>query len=190
MKDYKRRVLATMLVLGAIGGAGVLGTLSAFSSTTESGDNRFRAGTVALGDNDAGTAMYNVSNQKPGVDTVRCIQVSYTGSLDSDVRLYTTSTINASASNVNLKVEKGTSSGSTGFPDCGTFSSQATLYDGSLKGFDSRSSYAGGIAAYPGAETKWVTGDTLVFRFTLSVNDSGGGADSGLHTFTWEARNN
>jgi len=37
----------------------------------------------------------------------------------------------------------------------------------------------------------WAEDDTLVYRFTLSVQDDNAaqGASSGLHTFTWEARN-
>ena len=190
MRFPTRNLLLTLLVLIAIGGVSVFGTFSAFSSTSENTGNQFKAGTVVLGDNDSGAALYDVQNQKPNVDTVKCIQVSYTGSLDADVKLYTTSAINASASNINLTIEKGTSAGAGAFPDCGTFTSQATIYSGSLKNFgDTKNSYANGVAAYPGAATKWATGNSLVYRFTVSVNDSGSGADSGFHTFTWEARN-
>lgn len=190
MQQRKRKLLLTLLIVGATGSLAVFGTFSAFSATTENTGNSFAAGSVVLGDNDAGAAMYSVTNAAPNVDTVKCIQVSYTGSLDADVKLYTASTINASASSINLTVEKGTSSGSTGFPDCGTFTSQATLYSGSLTNFgDTKNSYANGIAAYPGSATKWANSDTLVYRFTLNVGDSGSGATSGTHSFTWEARN-
>ncbi|MCU0282148.1 MAG: CalY family protein [Acidimicrobiia bacterium] len=151
----------------------------------------FTAGTVTLTDNDSGAVLYSVSNQKPGVDTVKCIKLTYSGSLDADIKLYTPSTVNASAQYINLTIEKGTSDTAV-FPNCGTFTSQATVYSGTLANFAAtKSSYASGILAFPGAQTAWAQNDTLVYRFTLSVQDDNAaqGASSGLHTFTWEARN-
>lgn len=191
MIGRKRKWLLTLMVLGVTGSVAGLGTYSAYSSTTTNSGNRFVAGTVQIGDNDAGSAMYNVTNQKPNVNTVKCILVTYTGSLDADVKLYTTTnTIPAAAANLTLTIEKGTSSGSTGFPDCGTFTSQGTIYSGSLYDFQqTRNSYGSGVAANPGAATKWVTNDSLVYRFTVAANDNASGVDSGLHQFTWEAQN-
>lgn len=186
-----RKVLLTLLVVGVLGGVAVVGTLSAFSSTTTNTDNAFTAGTVTLTDNDSGAVLYSVSNQKPGVDTVKCIELTYSGSLDADVRLYTPSTVDASAQYINLTIEKGTSDTST-FPNCGTFTSESTVYGGTLADFAAtKNSYANGILAFPGAQTAWAEDDTLVYRFTLSVQDDNAaqGASSGLHTFTWEARN-
>ena len=192
-----RKLLLSLLVLGAAGAIAGAATFSAFSSTTTNSSgtgNKFAAGTVSLSDNDTGTHMYSVTNQKPGVDTVKCIQVTYGGSLDADVKLYTTTTtIPAAAANITLTIKKGTSTGGSGFPDCGTFTSQATIYTGSLYDFQqTKGSYANGVAAYPGASaTKWTGGgdESLVYQFTLAVNDNGAGVDSGLHQFTWEARN-
>lgn len=193
----KRKLLLSLLVLGAAGSIAGAATFSAFSSTTTNSSgtgNKFVAGTVTLSDNDAGTHMYSVTNQKPGVDTVKCIQVTYGGSLDADVKLYTTTTtIPAAAANVTLTIKKGISTGGTGFPDCGTFTSQATIYTGSLYDFQqNKNSWDDGVSAYPGAlATKWTgsASESLVYQFTLAVNDNGAGVDSGLHQFTWEARN-
>lgn len=186
-----RKVLLTLLVVGLLGGVAVVGTLSAFSSTTTNTDNSFAAGTVTLADNDSGAVLYSVSNQKPGLNTVKCIKLTYTGSLDADVKLYTPSSVNASAQYINLTIEKGTSDTAV-FPNCGTFTSESTVYSGTLANFAStKNSYANGILAFPGAQTAWAQNDTLVYRFTLSVQDDNAaqGASSGLHTFTWEARN-
>ena len=186
-----RKVLLTLLIVGLLGGVAVVGTMSAFSATTSNTDNSFTAGTVTLADNDSGAVLYNVSNQKPGVNTVKCIKLTYTGSLGADVKLYTPSTVNASSQYINLAIEKGTSDTST-FPNCGTFTAEATIYSGTLADFAAtKNSYANGIAAFPGAQTAWAQNDTLVYRFTLSVQDDNAaqGASSGLHTFTWEARN-
>jgi hypothetical protein len=189
--DRTRKLMLTLLVVGLVGTVATVGTISAFSSTTANSGNSFVAGTVILADNDSDAALYSVSNQKPGTSTVKCIKLTYTGSLDADVKLYTLSTVNASAQYINLTIEKGTSDTST-FPNCGTFTSEATIYSGTLSNFAStRNSYTNGVAANPGAATKWVQNDTLVYRFTVSVqdDDDAQGADSGSHDFTWEARN-
>jgi hypothetical protein len=188
--SYPRKVLLTLLVVGLLGGAAVVGTVSAFSGTTSNDGNSFSAGTVIIADNDAGSVLYNVSGQKPGQNTVKCIKLTYTGSLGADVKLYTPSSVNASAQYINLTVEKGTSDTAV-FPDCGTFNSESTIYSGTLANFAATAnSYANGIAAYPGSQTAWVQNDTLVYRFTLSVQDdpAAQGASSGLHSFTWEAQ--
>ena len=88
-----RKTLVTLLVLGVVGTLAGVGTFSAFSSTTDNTGNTFAAGTVYIGDNDAGSAMYNVTDQKPGDVTTKCIRLTYTGSLAADVKLYTSSTV-------------------------------------------------------------------------------------------------
>ncbi|HYH27450.1 MAG TPA: TasA family protein [Actinomycetota bacterium] len=188
-----RKMLLSLLVVGVLGTLAGVGTYAAFSGSTQSSGNRFVAGTVAIGDNDLDGALYELSAtpQKPGQNVVKCVKVTYTGNLDADVKLYTTSSVNAASQYVNLTVDKGTSDTST-FPNCGTFDSEATIFSGTLKGFaDTKNSYDNGIAANPGSSTKWSSGNSLVYRFTLSVQDvtAAQGADTGSHGFTFEARN-
>ena len=83
-----RKLLLTALTVTVVGSIVAFGTFSAFSSSTENPGNEFAAGSVAIDDNDLGTAIYNVSNQKPGDFKESCIKVTYTGSLASNVRLY------------------------------------------------------------------------------------------------------
>ena len=70
------------------------------------------AGTVAIGDSDAGTGkLYNALNQKPGSGNgpaAACIRVTYSGSLASSVKLYRSAVANGSQ--FHLKVERGGSS--------------------------------------------------------------------------------
>jgi predicted ribosomally synthesized peptide with SipW-like signal peptide len=193
-----RKMLITLLVVGVVGTLAGVGTFSAFSSTTANSGNSFDAGTVYLADNDSGSAMYTVSNAKPGTTVTKCIKVTYTGSLDADVHLYTTSTINAVGQYIDLTIDKGTLSGANTFPNCTNYVNETSnIYSGTLSNFAStKNSYANGINADPGAATKWVTNDYVVYRFTLTMQDnnlanggSGGALTSGLHDFTWEARN-
>lgn len=192
MRSNQRKLLLTLVVLGLLGSIAGWATFSAFSATTVNSNNSFAAGTVSITDNDAGGAMYSVSNKKPGDTAVACIQVTYTGSIDSSVKIYA-STIPAFGQYVNLLVETGT--GSPTFPSCTGFTPDAapTLYSGTLKAFaDTYTSFATGLADNPGAiATKWVTNDAVVYKFTLTLqdNNSANGGSTGTHSFTWEAQN-
>jgi predicted ribosomally synthesized peptide with SipW-like signal peptide len=194
--QLRRKILITIGLVALVTGVAGVGTFSAFSSTTSNSGNSFAAGTVHLTDNDSGLALYNVGVGAPGASVVKCIKLTYAGTLSADVKLYMTFSLGPLAGLVDLTVEKGTSSGAPVFPNCGTFSSEATLYSGTLAGFASaHGSYANGLAAYPGSQSAWNETDTLVYRITLSLQDdngANGGAtplSTGAHGFTWEARN-
>lgn len=181
----------TMLVLAVLGTAIGVATWSAFSSTTQNTGNTFQAGTVVLGDNDGETLpLYTLTGQKPGQNTVKCIKVSYTGTLDANVKLYATYAVPAGGQYVNLTIDKGTSDTSV-FPNCGTFTSEATIYTGTLSDFASKVDFGTGVGANPGAAPKWVANESLVYRFSVSVadNDSAQGLNIAAHGFKWEARN-
>lgn len=123
-------------------------------------------------------------------------KVTYSGSLDASVKVYTPSAVGALASSVNLKIEPGTQTTST-FPSCTGFSPDAgaALYEGTLASFASEhSGFANGVADNPGTvATKWSTGDSVVYRVTatLAANapDSAQGQSTGSHIIRWEAQN-
>jgi hypothetical protein len=186
-----RKLVRTVVVLALAGTVASIGAFSAFSSQTENSGNVVTAGTVNIADNDAGSAAYSMTNAKPGASTTSCIRVSYSGSLDANVKLYTPSTIGALGQYVNLKVEPGTQSSST-FPSCTGFTPDgAAIYDGALNAFPT--SYAGGVADNPGSTTKWITGDAVVYRVTATLSasapDSAQGQTTGSHVLRWEAQN-
>lgn len=191
----QRRVLFSAGILALL--AALIGaSWAAFSSSTSNPNNVFAAGTVNLGDNDAGSYMYNVSNQKPGIPVTKCIKVTYTGSLPATVKLYATA-VGVLGNYVNLTITPGT--GNTTFPDCTGFTPDAggAIYTGTLKGFtDAYSNYDSGLLDNPGSTaTSWVTNDAVVYQFALTLQDdnaANGGAtplSTGTHSFTWEARN-
>jgi predicted ribosomally synthesized peptide with SipW-like signal peptide len=171
MTARHRKILRTLLLIGGTSALAGVGTFSAFSSTTTNSGNSFAAGTVFIDDNDAGSAMYTLSNQVPGTTVERCIKLTYGGTRAADVRLYTpTASVGTVADYVNLTVEKGTLAGNPAFPGCGApgdFTAQgAPLYSGELDDFvTAKNSYANGIPAFPGAQTQWNQNDTLVYRF-------------------------
>lgn len=194
-----RKLLLTLLVLGIAGSALSVGVFSAFSDSTSNTGNQFTAGSVTIGDNDANAAMFNnVTGGKPGAaNTVqRCIKVTYSGSLDSDVKLYTTdASLGTLAPYVDVTIEKGSFPGAppanfgcTGY----VADSGGAIYTGTLSNFRSTyNSWANGLGHNPGSATKWVQNDSLVYRFAYTVqdNNSAQGLTTGLHSFTWEARN-
>lgn len=186
-----RKILLSVLVIGVLGSIVALGAFSAFSSSTTNPGNSFSAGTVDISDNDAGSAMYQLTNQKPGVATDRCIRVTYSGSLDSAVKLYS-SAVGAGAQYVDLTVTPGTQ-GAAAFPSCAGFSASGpAIYTGTLASFaSSHSSWADGLTAPGPLAAAWSTNDEVVYRFSVSLQDDNAaqGAVSGTHSFTWEAQN-
>jgi hypothetical protein len=80
----------------------------------------------------------------------------------------------------------------TTFPNCTGFTSEATIAPaGTLQAFKgARSGWANGVQAAPGAQASWNTGDSLVYRFTVQMQNSFAAQGlTGLVGFTWEARN-
>ena len=137
-----------LLALGAVVVVAALvagyATYSAFSSATATSGSSFAAGTVAIGDNDAGGAMLSLNAAVPGDSTTGCIKVTYTGSLPATVRLYGTVT-GGLAPYLTLTVTRGTET-APAFPSCSTFSADATNYIGSGPGVV----YSGLLSAWPG----------------------------------------
>jgi len=123
-------------------------------------------------------------------------QVTYTGSIDADVHIYTTSTIGSLGQYVDLTITPGTQATST-FPSCTGFTpdSGGALYTGTLQNFGTaKGSYANGVVDNPGTSaTKWVANDSVVYQVTATLQSSAPdvaqGLTTGAHTFTWEARN-
>ena len=171
------------------------GAFSAFSSTTTNAGNSFASGTVVLADNDANAAMYQLTNQKPGVTTDKCITVTYTGSLDADVKLYSGSTLGTLGPYVDLTVTRGTQATPT-FPDCAGFVADAVspvLFTGTLAGFTAaHSDHDTGLATYPTGLGKWTSAaGTVAYKFSVGVkdDDAAQGLATGSHDFVWQARN-
>jgi camelysin-like metallo-endopeptidase len=191
MQGKMRKIVGSLLVIGVASAIGGLGAYSAFTATTSNSGNTFAAGTVTITDNDAGAAMYSVSDRKPGDTVTQCIKVTYTGSLDADVKLYTSSVIGSLGQYVDVQVRPG--SGSPTFPGCTGFTPDAAdIYNDTLANFPT--SYGSGILdAGPGSNTKWITNDAVVYRFTLTLQSSAPsaaqGQTTGSHAFVWETRN-
>jgi len=194
--NKSQKLLASALVVGVLGSVVALGVFGLFSATTQNSGNEISSGTVAISDNDAGSAMFNITNAKPGDSWTRCIKVLYNGSLPADVKLYEVGGGGPLSPYLKLKLEQGTQSEAT-FPSCTGFSPDATNGSGTLyegPGFGSiGSSWETGAPVVPFGKTAWNPGETLVFRATLTLNSEAPeiamGNTTGSFTIVAEARN-
>jgi len=188
----KQKLLLTVMVVGLGGALAGFGVFSAFSSTTSNPGNTFAAGTVSLSDNDGSSAMFATTKAKPGVNYDKCIKVTYAGTLDATVKLYVDS-ISADGSKVNVDIHKSTVAGQASDADCtGFVADGAAIYTGTLAAFGTaHSDWANGLAANPGAATKWAQNDALSYRLRLTVPDDNANQGASISAFelTWEAQN-
>jgi len=186
-----RKILGGLLVVGLTAAISGAATSAAFSSSSANAGNSYAAGTVRLTDDDAAAAMWGVTGLLPSATVVRCIRVTYSGTLAAIVRIYATSVADPLDQYLTLAIEKGTMPSATAFPNCTGFSTEATIYAGSLQTFrNTQTSFGTGATAFPGTQTQWNNGDALVYRLTVTVGSST--ASQGLTSnegFTWEARN-
>jgi predicted ribosomally synthesized peptide with SipW-like signal peptide len=190
------KLLITAVVLGLVGVVGGMGTWSAFSDTTANAENSFESGTVKIEDDDDGSAMFSLSGMRPEDPTVsRCIDVTYTGSLDSKVRMYGTTGGNGLADYLNVKVIRGEKN--SGFSGCGDFVADSAnyigqgagvVYNGTLAGF-ADSYAAAGSDPTSGAPETWSEGEDHAYRIEVSVKDDNDAqGKTASQTFTWEAQ--
>jgi predicted ribosomally synthesized peptide with SipW-like signal peptide len=191
-----RKILLTLLVLGAFAAVSGTATFSAFSSQTTSTANAFAAGTVQITDNDAAAAMLSLANAQPGASDTSCVLVTYSGSLSSTVSLYG-SIAGALAPYLTLTITRGDDP-TPGFDDCTGFAPDSTDYIGSGAGivyqgalFAFPANYGAGIVdPIPASPETWTTGEAHTYRFAVTVvDDNAAQGQSASASFTWEARN-
>ena len=191
-----RKLVATLFVLGIVGAFAGVGSYSAFTATTGNTGNSFAAGTVAIEDNDSGTAMLSLANAKPTDSDTSCIKIRYTGSLASSVRLYG-SVSGTMTSYMTLTVTRGTDS-SPSYDSCSNFTADATnylglgngvVYQGALSSFPAN--YAAGIVdPHSGSPESWTTNEEHSYRFVVTLNNNNAAqGTTGNAAFTWEAQN-
>jgi hypothetical protein len=198
MARRKRKLLLSLLIVGALGSVASWGMYSAFTATTTNSGNTITAGSVKISQHSGAVAFYaRSSDVGPGASNaiVRCVRVKYEGSLPASVKLYVTpAPSNATA--FHLKVERG--SGLTTLDNtmsCAGFTSSSTPFEDTLDqlgtSFDDADAVDGKASG-----AAWSANHEVDYRFTISVvDDSTPNAhtttqSSGSHAFVWEARNN
>lgn len=191
-----RNLLATIVVLGLLVAAVGSAVFSAYTSVASNDGNTFTAGTIALTDNDSGSALFNVQGFTPGDTFVRCIQVSYasTGGVQSSVRFFGQTGGNGLDEFLDVRVRRGTTTAVNPSGDCAGFTPDAVDYNGDGNGVIVNSTlrafpddYATGIVD-PAAS--WSAGASAVYEIAISVQSSplAQGLDA-TQDFSFEARN-
>ncbi|MBA2349842.1 MAG: hypothetical protein H0V81_16310 [Solirubrobacterales bacterium] len=192
------KVLATAALLGLLGTAGGASTLSALNDTTANPGNSFVSGTVEIADDDAGTAVASFSNGRPGTTTTGCVNVTYTGTLPSTVRLYGTTTGTGLDAYLDLKITRGKITQTPAAGSCTTFTADSTdygnggagiVYNGLLSGLGSTA--ATGIAdPRASAPTTWGAGDVRAYKVQVTLrNEASGQGKNATTSFSWVAEN-
>lgn len=194
----KRKLLLSLLVVGAVGSVAGWGTYSAFTATTTNSGNAITAGTVKIGQHAGAVALYAPSGHVgPGAANAitRCVRVKYEGSLAASVKVYVTPAPSNSTA-FKLKVERG--SGLTTLDNtmsCAGFSASSTAFDDTLDQLGTSYAAANALDG-KAAGAAWNENDEVDYRFTISVVDDStpnarvNALSSGSHSFAWEARNN
>lgn len=173
-----RLLVALLVVAVAAVASGV--TYAALVGATTNPGNSLRVGSVALTDNDAGSAMLGMASAPGGTTDTSCMNVTSTGTLPATVREYGDPS-GALAPYLTLTVTRG--SGASTFDSCAGFTADTVnyagagpgvLYRGPLSGYPSSwasglvdpgdqdragSTYASTVLADPGLVSYWRLGD-------------------------------
>jgi hypothetical protein len=200
--EHRRRgrsLNALALQLGAVALSFILIALlvvtssrAAFVAQNDNVTNQVTAAAVDLTDNDSGNAMFtNVTGLMPGTSVSKCIDVTYTGTVDPlPVKLYaTTPPTGTLQTYLDLTIDVADDNADA-FGTCTNFGvpgGSTNVYTGTLQNF---------ATAYPsytlGRPTTWDptgTGQTKTFRFTISVQDNPlAEGQTSTFGFSWETR--
>lgn len=192
------KLAATIAVLAGCAVLASAATWSNLNATATNPSNSFVAGTVLIGSNSGSSAVLSLTNAKPGAVSTGCINVTYTGTLPSTVKLYGTGSGTGLNQYLTLVVTRGTFSGTPAAGSCTGFTADSTNYIAQGAGVI----YSGTLAAWPasastalvdptaGSPATWTTNNSHGYQFqvTLQSNAAGQGL-TGSETFTFEADN-
>ena len=168
-----RRMAAAALVFGLIAAPAAQSTWSAFSSRVSHNNNTFTAGTVVLTDNTTdGSTILTASNMKPGDTVQACLALTYSGSLQADVKSYVAISGTGLDQYLTYTVTEGTfsatqASGSTACTNFSALSSNATWGTGNLSAYPT--TYAAGLQS--ANNTLWSPNTTRAIRIDLVLQD-------------------
>ena len=194
--ESSKKVLLSLLVLVVVAGLIIFGINAAYVATTTNPNNSVSAGSVEISDNDSDTALYSVSNRKPGDSVSKCIRVTYTGSLQSTVRFYRSAFTGGTGLEpyLNLKLERADSGTVTDYATCAGFDSTPTTeYNGTLGALGTSFTDAAAVPLEDAAGgAVWDQNDAVDYKVTATLLDDNGGNGkaTGTHAFVWEAQNN
>ncbi|QQD75052.1 hypothetical protein I8920_09215 [Curtobacterium sp. YC1] len=178
--------IALPLAVVASGALIATASYAAFSSNTDNAGNSWRTGAVALTDDDQGVAMFDVDDLVPGSSGTNCITVTAETTNASTVKFFVDEQTDTDSlgTHLDVQVERG-SLGTAG--DCGTFTSAASVHDGSLADLAAHDSFGTGLDSW-----KPATGTaTATYRISYTLSEDAPNtvqsSEAGT-TFVWEAQ--
>lgn len=183
-------VLAIVLGIVLSGAVVLTASRAAFSDTTSNSNNSFTTGTVDLIDDDSGSVAFTVTNMVPGQTVIRCILVTYQGTIvnTGPVRLYSGGFTDSGTlgSHLNLTVEEGTGGN---FSSCTGFTASGTIESATLSQFNiDHTNYTNGAGTWDPSATP----ESRTYRITVQVSPSAPSAQQGKSVtnlvFTWETQ--
>jgi hypothetical protein len=194
--------IIALIAAGAVVGLAALDTTrAAFSSQTGNGGNSFAAGTVALGDDDRGSILFDMTSMVPGSTETKCVNVTYVG-VPANVRLYGAVTNDPAGAGslapyLTTTIEEGSGAVGEASLDCDGFTPTgpptmlhgATAGSITLQDFADNVDFGTGLPAFGGVPTDG-TPQARSYRITVLLEDDNAaqGKDANA-TFTWEAQN-
>lgn len=141
--------LATPVAVLVAGGMVWQASYAAFSGQTRNSGNEWSTGSVALTDDDSGSARFSVTNMTPGDTETKCITVTADASVPGTVKGYA---VNAKIDNVTLAeaVTFTVRSGTGGsFATCDGFTAEETVIpSASLNDLSMINTYEAGVGGW------------------------------------------
>jgi len=166
---------------------------AAFGGSTANPTANWAAGTVTVSDDDGGSALFTVAKLDPGDSGTRCLRVTYTGTVATIVRFYTTagSYSGGLGPYLTLSIDEG-DAGTYANTTCSDWTGGTAVYSGPVSAFAStHTTYADGAYKPGGAWSPTAGGQSKVYRFAYQLSattpDSAQGAGATIG-FTWEAQ--
>ena len=201
----RTRLAAAVVAAALVSFAATSWVSAAFTATTGSLTTT-TAGSVAV-DGDGTGALLSFADGTTASSDTACLTLTSTGTLDSELRHYTTSS-GSLVPYLDARVEKGTST--TGYDDCSGFTpdpvsyrgrGHGVLYDGPLSGLGTTwdtgtrdpagpgglgGGYASAVAATPGLVNHWRLGDSAAWDSFTGTAGTQIGARPGDSGMTWQ----
>jgi hypothetical protein len=199
-KQFRRALAICAAPLATLGAAGVVwqASYAAFSADTRNAGNSWSTGTVALSNDSAGTARFNVSDIVPSQTETKCVKVTSSANVPGTVKLYIlnpVTSVQGLETHIKLTVtigDGGTFGSCTGYVSSGTVIATQTLAAATA----TYNSYANGAGSWVTAGVS--SGESKTYQFTWLFDATGMTQEQldglqGVHTgldFEWEVQNN
>jgi signal peptidase I len=181
-----------VLLISVLAGTLVPSAHAKYGALTATGSNSWTSGTVTFGANSPAGALFADAGAIPGTIDSKCVVVSYTGSLTSQVHEYvpTLTLTGALGTNLIVQIRSGTGASST----CSDFAATTTDYNTTGLSDTTKTLSALSTASYDYASGvgSWsaTTGTTRTYQVSWILLPADNAAAGGTASFSlvWEAR--